>query len=166
MAGIRGQPSGCPRIRATSPQHAVCPYRGLAVFDETDAPFFFGREADTQHLLEKLRTQRFLAVIEPSGSGKSSFVRAGVLPTLWQDALPNSEGWTYLVFRPGARPLDELAVGLACMKHIAQVISASVQSAGIHVARSRSIFLSSRSKDSPPGGCSGSTSMPSQWLRR
>ena len=70
----------------------MCPYRGLAVFEEADAPFFFGREADTQHLLEQLRTQRFLAVIGPSGSGKSSVVRAGVLPQLRQGALPDSEG--------------------------------------------------------------------------
>jgi Novel STAND NTPase 1/TIR domain len=117
VAGIRGQPPGRPRIRVASPQHAVCPYQGLAVFDETDAPFFFGREADTQHLLEQLRTQRFLAVIGPSGSGKSSAVRAGVLAKLRQGALPDSDGWMYLVFKPGTRPLDELAVGLAGMKH-------------------------------------------------
>ena len=108
VAGIHGQPPGRPDAGAVPPHPAVCPYRGLAVFGEADAPFFFGREADTQHLLEQLRTQRFLAVIGPSGSGKSSFVRAGVLPKLRQGALPGSEGWTYLVFKPGARPLDEL----------------------------------------------------------
>ena len=103
---------------AVPPQPAVCPYRGLAVFDEADAPFFFGREADTQHLLEQLRTQRFLAVIGPSGSGKSSFVRAGVLAQLRQGALPGSDGWTYLVFKPGARPLDDTGGGPGtAMKH-------------------------------------------------
>jgi hypothetical protein len=48
VAGIRGEPPGRPETGAVSPQHAVCPYQGLAVFDEADAPFFFGREADTQ----------------------------------------------------------------------------------------------------------------------
>jgi hypothetical protein len=105
LAGIRGQPPGRAEIRATSPQDAVCPYQGLAVFDEADAPFFFGREADTQHLLEQLRTQRFLAIIGPSGSGKSSVVRASVLPKWREGALPGSEGWTYLLFHPRAYPL-------------------------------------------------------------
>jgi hypothetical protein len=117
VAGIRGKPPGRPGTPAASHPHAMCPYRGLAVFDEADAPFFFGREADTQHLLEQLRTQRFLAVIGPSGSGKSSLVRAGVLPQLRQGTLPGSNGWMYIVFKPGTRPLDELAVGLARMKH-------------------------------------------------
>jgi Novel STAND NTPase 1 len=133
VAGIHGPPPGRAETRAISPQHAVCPYRGLEVFNEVDAPFLFGRESDVQHLLEKLRTQCFLVVIGPSGSGKSSVVRAGVLPQLWQGALPASEGWTYLVFKPGARPLDELAVGLARLKyqdHIASLrnsLAASVR---------------------------------------
>ena len=83
---------------------SVCPYQGLARFDEAQAPFFFGREADTQHLVEHLRTQRFLAVVGPSGSGKSSIIRAGVLPQLRQGVLPGSAGWTYLVCTPGAHP--------------------------------------------------------------
>jgi ABC-type Fe3+/spermidine/putrescine transport system ATPase subunit len=51
-----------------------CPYRGLDVFDEAHAPFFFGREAMTQYQVETLRGARFLAVFGPSGSGKSSNV--------------------------------------------------------------------------------------------
>jgi hypothetical protein len=60
----------------------VCPYRGLHAFDEEHAEFFFGREADVQRLVEKLKTTRFLAVVGASGSGKSSLVRAGLIPAL------------------------------------------------------------------------------------
>src|SRR4029453_11436628 len=63
--------------------------------------------------MEHLRTQRFLAVVGPSGSGKSSLIRAGVLPQLRQGAVPGRAGWTYLVCTPGAHPIDALAVALA-----------------------------------------------------
>ena len=112
VAGIRGHSPGRWTADIASPQQSVCPYQGLARFDEAQAPFF-GREADTQHLVEHLRTQRFLAVVGPSGSGKSSIIRAGVLPQLRQGALPGSAGWTYLVCTPGAHPMDALAVALA-----------------------------------------------------
>ncbi len=91
----------------------ISPYRGLQVFDEEHAEFFFGREADVQRLLEKLKTSRFLAVVGPSGSGKSSLVRAGLLPALRNGSLPGSHDWPVRVFKPGARPLDALAAQLA-----------------------------------------------------
>lgn len=93
-------------------ERGVSPYRGLQVFDEEHAEFFFGREADVQRLLEKLKTFRFLAVIGPSGSGKSSLVRAGLLPSLKNGALPGSHDWPVRVFTPGARPLAALAAQL------------------------------------------------------
>jgi hypothetical protein len=113
VAGIRGI---VPRHLATntsSERSGECPYRGLEVFDEAHARFFFGREAITQHLVEGLRTTRFLAVLGPSGSGKSSVVRAGLLPQLRAGALPLSTHWYYLVLKPGAHPLEELALHLA-----------------------------------------------------
>lgn len=178
VAGIRGEPPGRPETGAVSPQHAVCPYQGLAVFDEADAPFFFGREADTQHLLEQLRTQRFLAVIGPSGSGKSSVVRAGVLPKLREGALQGSEGWTYLMFHPGAYPLDELAVGLARLKYQDNIASLRDSLA----ASERELYLQTRLllQAQPPGArvcliitnsrkCLPSvkirSSVPSSWMR-
>ncbi|MGH8932594.1 MAG: TIR domain-containing protein [Egibacteraceae bacterium] len=90
----------------------VCPYRGLEVFDETHAEFFFGRDDDAKRMLEKLRGSRFLAVLGPSGSGKSSLVRAGVIPALRQGALPGSEAWMIRVLTPGARPTSMLAAQL------------------------------------------------------
>lgn len=90
----------------------VCPYRGLSVFEEEDAEFFFGREGDVQRLLERLKTSRLLAVLGPSGSGKSSLVRAGLVPGLRAGGVLGSEAWTIRVMRPGAEPLSALAAQL------------------------------------------------------
>ena len=64
---------------------SICPYRGLLHFREEDAPFFCGREAAIDKLLEKVQCQSFVAVVGASGSGKSSVVRAGLLPKLRSD---------------------------------------------------------------------------------
>ena len=88
----------------------VCPYQGLEAFDEEDARFFFGREGDVALVVEKLKASRFLAVLGPSGSGKSSLIRAGFLSAVRRGALPGSETWSSRVFSPGARPLTALAV--------------------------------------------------------
>jgi len=90
----------------------VCPYQGLQTFDEEHSEFFFGRDADIQRLVEKLKSSRFLAVLGPSGSGKSSLVRAGLVPALRQGALPGSESWTIRVITPGAHPLTAVAAQL------------------------------------------------------
>jgi WD40 repeat protein len=89
----------------------VAPYRGLQVFGEEDARFFFGRDREVQRLLEKLKASTFLAVLGPSGSGKSSLVRAGLLPELRAGAL--AARWHMCVLRPGAAPLTALAAQLA-----------------------------------------------------
>ena len=68
----------------------MVPYRGLRMFGEEDAKFFFGRDREIQRLLEKLKSTRFLAVLGPSGSGKSSLVRAGLVPELRAGALAGS----------------------------------------------------------------------------
>jgi WD40 repeat protein len=107
---IHGVPQGSPAEIRPTPGH--CPYRGLKTFDEADAEFFFGREADVQRLIEQVKTDRFLAVIGPSGSGKSSLVRAGFIPALRQGRLAGSESWRISVFRPGAHPVAALAAQL------------------------------------------------------
>ena len=107
-------------IRGTLPQptwpaglaEPRCPYRGLQSFEEDDAELFFGRDADVQRLLERLKTTRFLALVSPSGSGKSSLVRAGLLPALRRGALPGSDAWASFLFTPGPEPLTTLAVHL------------------------------------------------------
>ncbi|HKQ08474.1 MAG TPA: TIR domain-containing protein [Blastocatellia bacterium] len=107
VAGIRRVVPG--RMDITPSPVVICPYRGLEVFDEAHAPFFFGREAMTQHLVETMRQTRFLAVLGPSGSGKSSLARAGLLPKLRAGALPFSNRWKFVKFRPGYRPIEALA---------------------------------------------------------
>jgi WD40 repeat protein/DNA-binding SARP family transcriptional activator len=88
------------------------PYKGLRAFEEADAADFFGRETLTEHLVERLRETRFLAVVGPSGSGKSSVVRAGLVPALRRGALPGSESWRIVEMFPGAYPLEELEATL------------------------------------------------------
>ncbi len=86
-----------------------CPYRGLEPFGEDQSELFFGREEETVSAVERLRGARFLAVLGPSGGGKSSLLRAGVVPALRRGALPGSEAWDVAIFSPGARPLEALA---------------------------------------------------------
>jgi WD40 repeat protein/class 3 adenylate cyclase/DNA-binding SARP family transcriptional activator len=88
------------------------PYKGLLPFEESDAVAFFGREALTRELVARLADARFLAVIGPSGSGKSSVVRAGLLPALRMGALPGSDRWTVVEMMPGAHPMIELESAL------------------------------------------------------
>ncbi|NJL61102.1 MAG: hypothetical protein HC903_03770 [Methylacidiphilales bacterium] len=90
----------------------ICPYRGLQYFDftEEDAKYFYGRQAITDTLIEKVRQNNFLAVLGASGSGKSSVVRAGLLYQLQQGKkLSGSDTWQLRIFRPGEHPLQSLA---------------------------------------------------------
>ncbi|MBC7334657.1 MAG: ATP-binding protein [Clostridia bacterium] len=91
----------CPLLQLSD----YCPYRGLDPFTEDDAEFFFGRQRAVERLLTRLKQEpRFLAVLGPSGSGKSSLVRAGLIPCLRQGAVPYSDRWDFIVTRPGKTP--------------------------------------------------------------
>ncbi len=106
--------------RITSPTVVLTPadnpYKGLRAFGELDAADFFGREALTQQLLARMGEggdlAHFLAVAGPSGSGKSSVVRAGLIPALRRGALPGSENWFIVELIPGSNPLEELEAAL------------------------------------------------------
>ena len=87
----------------------MCPFKGLASFDVVDADSFFGRERLVAELVARLPGATLLGVVGPSGSGKSSIVRAGLSAALASGALPGSEDWAQVVIRPGEHPLDELA---------------------------------------------------------
>jgi WD40 repeat protein/transcriptional regulator with XRE-family HTH domain len=94
------------------------PYKGLEFFDTTDAGLFFGRELLTARLVGHLREHQFLAiVVGASGSGKSSIVRAGLIPALKRagrladGTLPphGSAHWPIYIITPGTHPLEALA---------------------------------------------------------
>jgi len=96
------------------------PYRGLSAFEERDAAFFFGREAAATNVLGRMSRQLdgtgLLMVSGVSGAGKSSLLRAGVLPRLRGTGLesaPGSASWPCLLFTPARAPLEELAVRVA-----------------------------------------------------
>ena len=86
----------------------VCPFKGLATFEVDDAEYFFGREQLVAELVARLVGAPLLAVVGPSGSGKSSALRAGLLPALAGGVLPGSDGWKQVLIRPGERPMREL----------------------------------------------------------
>ena len=86
----------------------VCPFKGLTSYDVEDAEHFFGREQLVAELVARLVGAPLLAVVGPSGSGKSSVLRAGLLPALAAGVLPGSNGWTQVLIRPGERPAHEL----------------------------------------------------------
>jgi WD40 repeat protein/serine/threonine protein kinase len=83
------------------------PFRGLLPFGERHAGFFFGRDAEVEVFLERLRDEPILPVVGPSGAGKSSFVQAGVIPRLREQGK-----WTVLRLRPGSQPFRTLAARL------------------------------------------------------
>ena len=89
-----------------------CPYKGLASFDAADAAYFFGRERLVGELAARTVQVGLLGVVGASGSGKSSAVAAGLLPSLRAGLLPGSDRWRHVMFRPGEHPMAELAAAL------------------------------------------------------
>ena len=103
-----------------STRDADAPFKGLRYFDESDASLFYGRERITADLVRHLNRYPFLAVVGASGSGKSSLVRAGLIPALRRGEPleggiepPNgSENWPIHIITPTAQPLESLATSL------------------------------------------------------
>src|SRR5262249_20392809 len=97
-----------PKLAPELPDEA-CPYLGLDAFNERDAEKFFGRADLVARLIERLADHRLLAIVGPSGGGKSSLVRAGLISALKRGALPGSEHWRYLPpIVPGSDPIAAL----------------------------------------------------------
>jgi serine/threonine protein kinase len=84
---------------------AESPYPGLSAYQETDADRFFGRSNDISAIMTRLRSTPLMAVVGPSGVGKSSLIRAGIVPAL----RAADESWEVITIRPGRRPLSTLA---------------------------------------------------------
>lgn len=107
---VRGEPPGPEfQARLTEALTQISPYKGLAFFREEDEPFFFGRQPAIDTLAETVRTRHFVAVVGSSGSGKSSVVRAGLLPHLRRDT---HAPWEIVTIVPNDRPLYNLAAAL------------------------------------------------------
>ncbi|MGK7913588.1 MAG: SH3 domain-containing protein [Synechococcus sp.] len=90
------------------------PFPGLRAFEFGEEHLFFGREDRIDELLDRLHKHRFVAVVGSAGSGKSSLVRAGLLPALYSGFLPNmNSNWRVADVRPGGSPIHCLAAALA-----------------------------------------------------
>ncbi len=98
-----------PDRRLVASDDRISPFAGLAAFQEADADQFFGRDRDIDMVVAELRSRPHVTVIGPSGTGKSSLVRAGVIPALKR----SGEGWDTGIVRPGREPLAALAQVLA-----------------------------------------------------
>ena len=106
----RSQPQ---TVNTTAPDTGLCPYKGLEFFDcnDEDPRYFFGRERLVSQLLDRVRTQNFMALVGASGSGKSSVLRAGLLHQLELGRrIAGSEQWRIRITRPDAKPMQNLAL--------------------------------------------------------
>ena len=89
------------------------PFPGLRPFETDESRLFFGREEQTEELLARLRRSHFLAVVGRSGSGKSSLIRAGLIPALQGGMMQGAgSGWRTALIKPGSDPIGNLAAEL------------------------------------------------------
>ncbi|MFC7381721.1 NACHT and WD repeat domain-containing protein [Sphaerisporangium rhizosphaerae] len=146
------------------------PYRGLNAFEERDAPFFFGREAAVGQVIDRMARQLagagLLVVSGVSGAGKSSLLRAGVIPRIRGTGLaaaPEAATWPCLVLTPTPSPLDELALRIALLGGAgAGVLRQAAQSdpAAFALAVRQAALTAAPPSAGPPGAAAGQR-MPS-----
>ena len=109
LVDAAGESTALPTVGFTASRN---PYKGLHAFDERDAADFFGRDPAVAELLSAVTEHRLVAVVGPSGIGKSSLVRAGLIPALRAGALPGSQDWLVTDLFPGSYPFEELESAL------------------------------------------------------
>jgi len=119
------------------------PYAGLAAFQERDAARFFGRETMVEQIVSRLLEQPLLALVGASGAGKSSLVRAGVIPALRR----GGDAWESFIMRPGPRPLMALADMLH--QHSWQRSSHTADSSGNRISMIDNDALLTRLRNEP-----------------
>ena len=106
------------RLYAVAERNVVsdeCPYKGLATFEGRDSANFFGRERLVGELAARTVQVGLLGVVGASGSGKSSVLAAGLLPSLRAGLLPGSDRWTEIIMRPGEHPMAALDGALSAV---------------------------------------------------
>ena len=112
------------------------PYKGLRAFQEADAADFFGRDALVETLLQRLGetgdAHRFLAVVGPSGSGKSSVVKAGLVPAIRRGRISDWDRWFIVDMTPGTEPLAELTNSLHSIAINTEADLASMLANNVH----------------------------------
>jgi hypothetical protein len=114
--------------KPSEPWRTINPYRGLLALEEQDADFFFGREQETNEIIDLVgrRTNIAIALIGNSGVGKSSLVQAGVIGSLkrrrllgtgkpWPNSIGESREWVYLTMKPGENPIETLAAAFTSL---------------------------------------------------
>lgn len=107
----------------TRPDTSIGPFPGLRSFEPEEDHLFFGREHRVDELLEKLASHRFIAVIGASGTGKSSLVKAGLIPSLRSGMMTSAgSNWRIAVCTPGADPIGNLATSLHVLVGEGEVI--------------------------------------------
>ncbi|MGW6008567.1 nSTAND1 domain-containing NTPase [Streptomyces sp. NPDC055210] len=148
------------RIGAAERQSGgACPYRGLSAFTRQDADWFFGRERATAALVERLFERVGngpLALLAPSGAGKSSVLNAGLVPALRRGDFPmlGADRWPLVTLTPTSRPLDELLERIA--KAVGEDLGVTAEEARRdpdavrHSLRARSEAQATASGDRPP----------------
>ena len=95
------------------PKPLFNPFPGLRPFEPDEDHLFFGREREIDDLLRRLRSHRFISVVGTSGSGKSSLVRSGLIPSLHGGSMTTAgSSWRVSILRPGEDPIDHLAEAL------------------------------------------------------
>ena len=116
------------------------PFPGLRPFELDEEHLFFGREGQSDDLISRLHRTHFLGVVGTSGSGKSSLVRAGLLPSLYSGFLPGaSSSWRIAILRPGSSPMRNLAEELNTSDVFGEA-SVSEDEAIIQIALTESIL--------------------------
>ncbi len=109
-AAVRGEPPDAVlHERQREILSTLCPYKGLQFFREEDAELFFGRDSAIDELHKSVQARSFVFLVGPSGSGKSSVVRAGLVPKLRRET---HEPWEIVTMIPGDRPFHNLAAVL------------------------------------------------------
>jgi WD40 repeat protein/transcriptional regulator with XRE-family HTH domain len=176
VAAARGRVPAAEALAASSGLAPVAesPYRGLRAFGEQDASFFFGREAATAQVLERMGRlvagAGLLVVSGVSGAGKSSLLRAGVLPRIRAAGLtgaPEAASWPCLVFTPTHAPLDELAlrVGLLAGADAAAVRRGlETDPAGFALTARQAVLAQSPGPPGDPNGPAAGHQQPPQRL--